>query len=208
MTETLHNFAAGLHQRLLDSQLDTEGRRWLEHHRAWCPECDRSFSRLERITAALESLPAFEPSRGFADRVLAEVRPAPLPAWARWRVTSVWQRAAATVAVGVLALVGFAVPLLGILLAGDASNATLLFSWPGLAADGLVAVTRIADPFRPLFYLVTVLADATRAVLLSPQGTTAVAVSALLAGVAFRQLTHVLVAPRAPRVRTSTMLFA
>ena len=30
MTETLHNFAAGLHQRLLDSQLDTEGRRWLD----------------------------------------------------------------------------------------------------------------------------------------------------------------------------------
>ena len=63
MKETLHNLAAGLHNRLLDNELDAEGLRWLADHRSACPACDARFVRMERLVGALAAEVANHPAK-------------------------------------------------------------------------------------------------------------------------------------------------
>ncbi|MFN2432671.1 MAG: anti-sigma factor [Gemmatimonadota bacterium] len=199
MNPSLHNLAAGLHERLLDGEVDGEGRRWLQRHRAGCPACDAAFARLERITRALEELERYEPRAGFAERVLAQVRPAPLPAWARWRVAGGWQRAAAAAVLLGGGLIALVTPLLAGLVLGDAGNLALLFRWPVFAAEGLVALLRSLDPFRALLETGAVLAGILRTIAATPQVIGGLVASAVLSATALRQLSHLLVAPAARR---------
>jgi anti-sigma factor RsiW len=192
MTETLHNIAAGLHDRFLDGELDESGRRWLAEHRAVCPACNVRFARVERILETLSTLERPAPSPGFADRVLAQVRPAPAPAWARWQISGLWRRAAATallVAGGLVAIA--ALPLLG-LLAGELGGPADPFNAPGVLADGLMMVLRVLAPLRSLAEVVAVLAHAVISAVATPQMLGAAAASVILSSAALLELLHIL----------------
>jgi hypothetical protein len=199
MKKTLHNIAAGLHNRLLDNDLDAEGRRWLADHRAGCEACDRRFARIDRMVAALVSLERPEPGAGFADRILAEVRPAPVPVWARWRIAGAWGRAAAAL---VLVAAGFGAllaPSLVDLAVRGLGGPAFLFSGPSLLAGGLVGLVNGLDPFRTLTETAGALGSVTLAVARTPQMLVALATGALVSAASFLQLSHMLVAPQRRR---------
>jgi hypothetical protein len=195
MKETLHNIAAGLHDRFLDRELDHEALRWLDDHRARCAACDASFTRLERLTATLTALERPDPGRGFADRVLAEVRPAPAPFWARWQLTGAWSRAAAAALLVVAGLGALLVPdLLGGAL--GVAGPTTLFRGPGLLASGVVAVLDWLDPFRALTETVAVLGKSLLAGAGSPQVLTILSASAAVSAGALVELSKILAVPQ------------
>jgi hypothetical protein len=199
MTKTLHNIAAGLHNRLLDNELDGEGRRWLADHRAGCVPCDAKFARIEGMVAALATLERPEPRAGFVDRILAEVRPAPVPVWARWRIAGAWGRAAAAL---VLVTAGFAAllaPTFVDLAVRGLGGPAFLFSGPSLLAGGLVGLVNGLDPFQTLAETVGALGSAFVAVARTPQVLVALATGALVSAASFIQLSHMLVAPQRRR---------
>ncbi|HEY7530045.1 MAG TPA: hypothetical protein VIC56_05140 [Gemmatimonadota bacterium] len=186
MKPGLHNIAAGLHDRLLDGELEAEGRRWLAEHRAVCPRCDGEFAEMERLAAALGALERPAPRPGFADRVLAQVRPAPVPVWARWTPAGVWSRAAAIAALllgslGVLGASFVALPVLG-----DWANVSLLVGVPAAAARGLAAVVGGLAPFGALATTGGAIGQALLHAVTSPQLAAASAAATLLAAAAFR----------------------
>ena len=199
MKDSLHNIAAGLHDRWLDGELDADGRRWLARHRAACPACDASFARMERLVGSLDELERPEPRAGFADRVLSQVRPAPVPVWARWQLDSIWSRAAviALLLGAGLALAGL--PLLaGPVLAGLGGPA-VLFRGPDLLADGLVTTLRWVEPFRALVGALAALGEALVSSAATPQVLLPLFGIALLSATAFYQLSHILAAPQRRR---------
>lgn len=198
MTETQHTTAASLHNRLLDGDLDPEGERRLAEHRARCPACDASFAGIERLVHALQGLERFEPRPDFADRILERVRPAPLPFWARWKLTPVWGRAAA-LALLFAAGLGFvgALPLLDLLL--DIDGPAVLFRGPRLLADALVALADRLDPFRSVAELAAVFIRVLLTVAATPAFVAALIGSALLSASAFLQLSRMLVPPQTRR---------
>jgi anti-sigma factor RsiW len=51
----------------------------IESHVLGCPDCQMGVEEWRALFAALEGLPHFEPSPGFAERVMASVRVAPAP---------------------------------------------------------------------------------------------------------------------------------
>lgn len=186
MKEGLHNIAAGLHDRLLDGELEAEGRRWLAEHRAGCERCDREFAEMDRLSAVLASLERPAPRPGFADRVLAQVRPAPLPVWARWGLAGVWSRAAAISglllgSVATLALLFVALPVVG-----DVGNVSLLVGAPGVAAQVVAAILSRLAPFDALITTIGAVGGALLHAITSPQLAAASAGAALLAAAAFR----------------------
>lgn len=72
-------------QAFLDGILPPAGRRALDEHVASCARCRAAFADLERLGGLLADWPRVAPSAGFAERVLAAVRPAapalrPVPA--------------------------------------------------------------------------------------------------------------------------------
>jgi predicted anti-sigma-YlaC factor YlaD len=197
--KTPHSFAAGLHDRFLDGELDLAGRRLLAEHRRSCPACDQSFAHLERLVLALGTLERPLPPAGFAERVLADVRPAALPVWARWRIDSVWGRAAALallVAGGLGLLIGtlFIAPIVG-----DAGSVALLFRGPGLVGEGIVAVLRQLDPFRAVTDLISLLGGVLLNAAGKPEVLWALTGSALLSASALVQLSKLLTAPERRR---------
>lgn len=61
-------------QALLDGRLPPGKRAAAEGHLASCARCEARAGEWESLFARLEALPVFEPSEGFARRVMAEVR--------------------------------------------------------------------------------------------------------------------------------------
>ncbi len=195
MRETLHNIAAGLHNRLLDNDLDTEGRRWLADHRGRCQACDASFARMERLALALSALERPEPSPGFAQRILAEVRPAPAPFWARWQVAGLLGRAAAAMLLVCAGLAFLVSPsTAGSIL--DGVGVATLFRGPSLLADTLVAALNVADLVSPLVNVGSVLARTLQAAAATPAVLATLAGSALVSAGALLQLRSILAAPQ------------
>jgi hypothetical protein len=199
MKRTLHNIAAGLHNRLMDNELDVEGRRWLAAHRAGCPACDARFARIELMVTALSMLERPEPRLGFADRILADLRPAPVPVWARWRIAGVWGRAAAAAVLVAAGLAALVAPTFLDLAVRGLGGPAFLFSGPSLLAGGLVGLLNGLDPFRALTDTADALAGVLVAVAGSPQVLGGLAVGAVVSAAAFHQLSHMLVAPQRRR---------
>jgi hypothetical protein len=199
MKKTLHNVAAGLHNRLLDNELDADGQLWLADHRAHCVACDARFRRVEAVLTALATLERPEPGPDFANRILAEVRPAPAPLWARWPIAGAWRRAAAA---AVLAAAGLAVllaPAFVDAIVRELGGPAFLFSGPGLLAAGLVSLLNEFAPFRALTETAAALARVVVTVAESPQVLAVLAASALVSAAAFLQLSHMLTAPHRRR---------
>src|SRR5262245_45655104 len=87
-----------------------------------CAECRALVSQDRALVAALEKLPSFEPATGFADRVMAQVRIAPVVVGARRRRFAL----AATLAV-----------LAGTSIVWSLFNRTLLLHWLDQSAAAL-----------------------------------------------------------------------
>jgi hypothetical protein len=198
MTETLHNIAAGLHGRYLDGDLDPPAASWLAEHRARCAACDQSFATLERLTRALEGLDRPEPHPGFADRVLAQVRPAPAPAWARWQLSTTWRRAAAVALLLSGALAALMLPLL-VPLVGSQVGPASLFRGPDLLVQWLVAGIREAQPLLSLAQVTSVVAGALAKAALAPPVLLGLGASALLSAGTLLPLSRLLAGQAVPR---------
>jgi anti-sigma factor RsiW len=84
MTHCPESFRA---QDYLDGELVPAEREAFEAHLTGCAICERELAVYRRVFATVTSLETWEPSEGFADRVLAEVLPrhsrhwAPILAW-------------------------------------------------------------------------------------------------------------------------------
>ncbi len=199
MKRTLHNVAAGLQNRLRDNELDADGQHWLADHRVQCAACDARFRRVEAMLATLATLDRPEPGPDFADRILAEVRPAPAPLWARWRIAGAWRRAAAA---AVLAAAGVAVllaPAFADAVVRELGGPAFLFSGPGLLAAGLVSLLNEFAPFGALTGTAAALARVVVTVAGSPQVLAVLAAGALVSAAAFVQLSHMLAVPHRRR---------
>lgn len=87
-------------EALADGALAPTERVIVEMHLSGCAACQTAAAEWRALFSALASLPQLEPSAGFANRVMADVR---MPLSARWRQSweSAWQQTAA----GALALV-------------------------------------------------------------------------------------------------------
>lgn len=196
MSGTPHEVAAALHSRWLDRDLEPEGERRLAAHRAGCPECEAAFAEMERLAEALAGLERFEPRAGFADRVLAAVRPAPVPAWARWRISTTWGRAAAIALLAGASLVFLgAAAALGLALK-DVGSPGMLFRGPGLVVEGFLVLLRQLDPLRAIVEVAAVLGRALLVAAASPQVLLGLVGSAAVSAGAFFQLSHILAAPQ------------
>jgi anti-sigma factor RsiW len=195
MRETPHEIAAGLHNRLLDNDLDVEDRRRLAEHRAACDACDASFTGIEGMVLALDGLERFEPRPGFADRILAEVRPAPLPVWARWQVSTPWSRAAAYALLvgGGLTLLAATLVLRSVV--GELSGPALVFRGPELLTDAMLALLQELDPLRAVGEILVFLGRTLLVAAAAPQILVTLSGIALLSATAFLRLSQILAAP-------------
>lgn len=93
--DRLETFAEGL--------LEAGERVVIESHLLGCPECQARVEEWRALFAALDGLPQFDPSPGFADRVMAGVRLAPAAGRARLDSSRAWlggQLATAGAAIG------------------------------------------------------------------------------------------------------------
>lgn len=89
MKEAHHPTADQL-EALADGALDRADRVTVESHLLGCPACRSAADEWHALFAALASLPQLQPSVGFADRVMADVRVAGAAGWQRaWQ--SAWQ---------------------------------------------------------------------------------------------------------------------
>jgi anti-sigma factor RsiW len=186
MKPGLHNIAAGLHDRLMDGELEAEGRRWLAQHRAACARCDREFAEMERLAVTLGALERPAPQAGFADRVLAQVRPAPIPAWARWVPAGVWSRAAAIAGLILGSAAALAAAFVALPVIGDPANVSVLVGAPAAAAKALAAILGQLAAFDAPATTGGAVGGALLHALASPQLAAASAGAALLAAAAFR----------------------
>lgn len=96
--DRLEAFAEGL--------LDQAERVVIESHVLGCPHCQTQVDEWRVLFAALSGLPQFEPSSGFADRVMARVRVAPASRRTTWQSAWGWAagraKAAGATAAGML----------------------------------------------------------------------------------------------------------
>lgn len=83
MNETRHPAADRL-EAFAEGGLQAGDRVVLESHLTGCPTCQVQVDEWRALFAALRSLPQFEPSVGFASRVMAHVRVSPRTAWQEW----------------------------------------------------------------------------------------------------------------------------
>lgn len=96
MIEAHHPTAEQL-EALADGALDRSDRVTVESHLLGCAGCRTAADEWRALFAALADLPQLEPSLGFADRVMADVR---IAAGARWQHAwqAGWQQSAARAA--------------------------------------------------------------------------------------------------------------
>jgi hypothetical protein len=92
MSETYHPAAERL-EAFVEGSLQAADHAVVESHLLSCPACQVQVEEWRALFAALEALPQFQPSLGFANRVMAGVRISPRAAWQEWA-----ERAAALVA--------------------------------------------------------------------------------------------------------------
>jgi anti-sigma factor RsiW len=83
MSETYHPTADRL-EAFVEGALGDGDRVVLESHLLSCQACQMQVEEWRGLFNALASLPQFEPSIGFANRVMAHVRVAPRAAWQEW----------------------------------------------------------------------------------------------------------------------------
>jgi hypothetical protein len=83
MSETYHPAAERL-EALVEGSLQAGDRAVVESHLLSCPRCQVQVEEWRALFVALETLPQFQPSVGFADRVMASVRISPRAAWQEW----------------------------------------------------------------------------------------------------------------------------
>jgi anti-sigma factor RsiW len=88
MSETYHPAADRL-EAFVEGTLREGDRVVLESHLVACPACQTQVEEWRALFTALDGLPQFEPSVGFANRVMQHVRIAPQSAWAAQQ--AVWQ---------------------------------------------------------------------------------------------------------------------
>jgi hypothetical protein len=95
MKETNHPAADRL-EALVEGTLDAADRVVLESHLRSCSTCAVRVDEWRALFAALSSLPQYEPSLAFGDRVMARVRIRPRAAWQEWadRATALAARVA------------------------------------------------------------------------------------------------------------------
>jgi anti-sigma factor RsiW len=139
----------------------------VDAHLAACARCRAEVEELRSLFLALSSLPAFEPTAGFADRVMkhVRVRQPVLAAAAAWiervtpRSTRGWATAAAVFGlpvIGATVLVGWLLAQPGVDaqglwtlttgLAGDAAVNVWQWTWTQLAGSTLAAwMVQVAD---------------------------------------------------------------
>ena len=83
MSATYHPAADRL-EAFVEGTLENGDRVVLESHLLSCQACQVQVEEWRALFAALATLPQFEPSIGFANRVMAQVRVAPRAAWQEW----------------------------------------------------------------------------------------------------------------------------
>lgn len=83
MSETYHPSADRL-EAFVEGTLQNADRVVLESHLLSCPACQTQVEEWRGLFAALASLPQFDPTVGFANRVMEQVRVAPRAAWQEW----------------------------------------------------------------------------------------------------------------------------
>ncbi|MBR9990422.1 MAG: zf-HC2 domain-containing protein [Gemmatimonadetes bacterium] len=80
-----HNHpAADRLEAFVEGTLQDGDRAVLESHLLTCPACQTQVEEWRGLFSALSSLPQFDPSVGFANRVMEHVRIAPRAAWQEW----------------------------------------------------------------------------------------------------------------------------
>lgn len=160
MSDQLNHPTTERLQELVEEALGGPERAVVDSHLAACARCRAEVDELRSLYVALSALPRFEPTAGFADRVMRHVRvrqPA-LAAAAAWiervapRSTRGWAAAAAVLAlpvIGATVLVGWLLSqpgvdaqglwTVGTGLAGDAAINTGQWIWTQLAGSNLAA---------------------------------------------------------------------
>lgn len=145
----------------VEGTLDDGAHAVLESHLVACDRCRTELEEWRALFTALESLPALEPSPGFADRIMGRVAVAATPARTaaavRWlpRSTKAWAGVAAVLALPVLGL-GALVTWILVQPWATALNAEALavwgwgrvakgFGWVGGQAGALVMQSSVAD---------------------------------------------------------------
>lgn len=95
MSSTQHPPADRL-ESFVEGTLQAGDRVVIESHLLGCPDCRIQVEEWRGLFAALATLPQFEPSLGFAERVMAGVRVSPRAAWQEWadRATALVARVA------------------------------------------------------------------------------------------------------------------
>lgn len=139
MSETHHPSADRL-EAFVEGTLQNGDRVVMESHLLSCPACQAQVEEWRGLFAALSTLPQFEPSIGFANRVMAQVRVSPRAAWQEWadRANALVARAAPKTNYGwALAVAFFALP---VILGGSAI--AWLISNSYIAPDTLLGYTR------------------------------------------------------------------
>lgn len=139
MSETQHPSADRL-EAFVEGTLQAGDRVVLESHLLSCPACQTQVEEWRGLFNALATLPQFEPSLGFANRVMAQVRVAPRPAWQEWaeRANALVARIAPKTNYGwSLAVALFALP---IILGGSAI--AWLISNSYISPEALLSYTR------------------------------------------------------------------
>jgi anti-sigma factor RsiW len=81
---TAYHPAADRLEAFVEGSLEAGERVVLESHLRTCPGCQTQVEEWRALFTALASLPQFEPSIGFANRVMEHVRVAPRAAWQEW----------------------------------------------------------------------------------------------------------------------------
>lgn len=114
MSETYHPSADRL-EAFVEGSLQAADRVVLESHLLSCPLCQTQVEEWRGLFAALASLPQFDPTVGFANRVMEQVRVAPRAAWQDWaeRANALVTRVSPKTNYGwALAVAFFALPIL------------------------------------------------------------------------------------------------
>lgn len=105
MSDMYHPTADRL-EAFVEGLLDAAERVVIESHVLGCPHCQTQVEDWRALFTALSGLPQFDPSAGFADRVMAGVRVAPKSRRASWQSAWGWASgrasAAGAAAAGVL----------------------------------------------------------------------------------------------------------
>jgi len=193
-------------QLLAEGQVDRRRRAAAERHLAECALCAESLAAERAIIEALEAMPAYEPSSGFAEVVMARVvvapRRDPVPAWLRRLLPASprgWRVAFGAMAIPAVLLLG----LIATILSTPAISVGSIARWGsvwlgGMATAGLERVIEVAVAMGALDAL-RVGATTVQAIPLSV-GLTVIGILAVVTSLATLTLVQTLRTPRSGTV--------